>query len=129
MEDMRDMEWVKEIQAMPDIAGDDSSSAEHPPLSNLGIVTDLTMQKTQQAYDALNVCVIAIRKHCLSLRGTIDKVTINAAMDKVKSATPFMGALEAILMSEKSEQLERAVRSALLGAAKEFQTTKLGDQS
>ena len=92
-------------------------------------VTDVTMKKVQQAYDAMNSVVIGLKKNLLDLRGWVDGATISAAMAVAVGAAEHISALQNVLFSSELEKLEEVeARQSLVDAATYYQTLKMKDR-
>ena len=61
------------------------------------VVTEATMAKVQQAYDAMNSVVVGLKKNLLYLRGRVEGATISAAMAVAHGATEHISALQNVL--------------------------------
>ena len=89
------------------------------------MILERTMGKVQQAYDALNCSLMAIKNCALHLRNKADPTAIASAMETSKKCQAMGDELEQMLLGEKRTTKEHAARKMLLRAGTEYQSLRI----
>ena len=123
--DMEDISWMEIGDTI--LASNYAASSKQAPPEQHILASDTLMMKVQQAYDAVNNSCNGLRQSAMTLRGKIDPIVVQAALEQADLAAELLKELQAILLADRDALFEKPVTTMMKEIANKYQTVRMKD--